>query len=314
MGKIAEIGRKCLMDEAKAIEALAPTIDTDFERAVELIYNCKGRVITIGVGKSGHIATKIAATLASTGTPAFYVNALDAYHGDLGMFCPEDVVIAISYSGHTFELMRIVPCLLERGIQIIGMSSSHESLLAKQCVCHLSIAVEHEACPLNLAPTSSTTASLALGDALACALIERRQFQASDFAKFHPGGSLGKHLSKVSDYMTTENLPIVTPQSKVADSMIVISDGKHGLAIVVENEKVAGIVTDGDVRRAMQRDQTHFFNLRVEEIMNRQPKSVLHTDRLSQAEKIMQNHKIYALIVVDEENRVKGIIDSISCL
>ncbi len=314
MGKIAEIGIKCLQDEAAAIMDLIPTIGDDFERAVDLMLRCKGRVIVTGVGKSGHIASKIAATLASTGTPSFYVNALDAFHGDLGMFCPEDIVIAISNSGNTFELTRLLPSLLERGIPIIAMTGTEDSLLTHNAVCWLNIRVKHEACPLNLAPTSSTTVSLALGDALACALIEERNFKASDFAKFHPGGSLGKHLSKVGDYMTTDNLPIVNPDSLVSDTMIVISNGKHGLAVVADDEKVVGVITDGDVRRAMQRDRNRFFEMTVKEIMNRAPKTIRYTDRLSKAEKIMQDYKIYALIVVDEVGKVKGVIDSISCL
>ena len=314
MGKIAEIGIRCMQDEAQAILDLAPTLSEDFERAVGLMLGCKGRVILTGVGKSGHIASKIAATLASTGTPSFYVNALDAFHGDLGMFCPGDIAIAISYSGNTFELTRLLPSLLERNIPIIAMTGKRDSLLAHNAACWLDISVDHEACPLNLAPTSSTTVTLALGDALACALIEERHFKASDFAKFHPGGSLGKHLSKVGDYMTTDNLPIVTPGSLVSDSMIVISNGKHGLAVVIENERVVGVLTDGDVRPAMQRDRNRFFEMKVTEIMNTAPKTILYTDRLAKAEKIMQDYKIYALIVVDEMNNVKGIIDSISCL
>lgn len=314
MSKITEIGIKCLKDEAQAIMDLVPTIGEEFERAVDLMLHCKGRVIVTGVGKSGHIASKIAATLASTGTPSFYVNALDAFHGDLGMFCPGDVAVAISYSGNTFELTRLLPSLLERKIPIIAMTAKEDSLLTQNAVCWLNVSVHHEACPLNLAPTSSTTATLALGDALACALIEERHFKVSDFAKFHPGGSLGKHLSKVRDYMTTDNLPIVTPDSLVSDTMIVISNGKHGLAVVAEDDKVVGVLTDGDVRRAMQRDRGRFFEMTVKEIMNRSPKTICYTDRLSKAEKIMQDYKIYALIVVDDAGRVKGVIDSISCL
>ncbi len=314
MGKIADIGIKCLLDESQAIKDAAQFIGDDFEKAVKLIYECKGRVVLTGVGKSGHIASKIAATFASTGTPAFYVNPLDAFHGDLGMFCPGDVVIAISYSGTTFELMRLIPSLLDRGLSIIAMTGNQNSLLAKNSLCHLNINVSREACPLNLAPTSSTTVTLALGDALACALIEIRNFKAADFAKFHPGGSLGKHLSKVKDYMTKDNLPIVNPDSMVYDAMHIISNCKHGLAVVTNDNKVIGIITDGDVRRAMQKDHNAFFKLRVSDIMNRNPKSVLDNDRLSKAEKIMQDFKIYALVVTDENNYLKGLIDSISCL
>ena len=314
MSKITDTGIRCLLDEAQAIADLVPTIGEDFEHAVQLILQCKGRVIVTGVGKSGHIASKIAATLASTGTPSLYVNVLDAFHGDLGMICHGDIVLAISHSGNTFELTRLLPSLLERKIPIIAMTSKEGSLLTQNSVCWLNVSVAHEACPLNLAPTSSTTAALALGDALACALIEERHFKVSDFAKFHPGGSLGKHLSKVGDYMTTDNLPVITPESLVSDSMIVISDGKHGLAVVVEDNKVVGVLTDGDVRRAMQRDRNRFFEMKVGEIMNHNPKVIRYTDRLSKAEKIMQDFKIYALIVVDDEGHLRGVIDSIACL
>lgn len=314
MGRVADIGIKCLKDEAQAVLRLVPTIGDDFECAVRLILGCKGRVVITGVGKSGHIASKMAATFASTGTPSFYVNTLDAYHGDLGMFCSEDVVIAISYSGNTFELTRLLPSLLERGIPVIAMTGSKDSMLAQNAVCWLNIGVEHEACPLNLSPTSSTTVTLALGDALACALIEERNFQASDFARFHPGGSLGKHLSKVSDYMTTDSLPIVGTSSLVSDTMMVISSGKHGLAVVVSGDTVVGIVTDGDIRRAMQLSRDRFFDMTVEEIMNKNPKIIHSNDFLSKAEKIMQEHRIYALVVVDEKNRIKGLINSVNCL
>ena len=314
MGKVVEIGIKCLKDEAQAILSLVPTIGDDFERAVKLILECKGRVVITGVGKSGHVASKMAATFASTGTPSFYVNTLDAYHGDLGMFCPEDVVIAISYSGNTFELTRLLPSLLERGIPVIAMTSGKDSVLAKNAACWLNIGVEREACPLNLSPTSSTTVTLALGDALSCALIEERNFKASDFARFHPGGSLGKHLSKVHDYMTTDNLPVVTPASLVSDAMIVISNGKHGLAVVISEDMVVGIITDGDIRRAMQLSRDRFFDMAVEEIMNKAPKTIYSDDFLSKAEQIMQEHRIYALVVVDKQNRIKGLINSVSCL
>ena len=314
MGRVAEIGVKCLQDEAQAILQLAPTVGDDFERAVDLMLHCKGRVILTGVGKSGHIASKMAATLASTGTPSFYVNALDAFHGDLGMFCPGDIAIAISYSGNTFELTRLLPSLLERNIPIIAMTGKRDSLLAQNAACWLDISVDHEACPLNLAPTSSTTVTLALGDALACALIEERHFKASDFAKFHPGGSLGKHLSKVGDYMTTDNLPIVTPGSLVSDSMIVISNGKHGLAVVIENERVVGVLTDGDVRRATERLRERFFNVPVEEIMTRTPVCVPPTMKVSDILNLLHERKIHAVLVVNEEHQLLGVVDNFRCM
>lgn len=306
---------KCFQDEAQAILDLIPQLTDDFDKAVDLVYNCKGKFIITGVGKSGHIGAKIAATLASTGTPSFFVNPLDAYHGDLGMFSPEDVVMAISNSGNTDELLRFIPLLLDRKIPIIGMSGNPNSLLAQYSTCHLNIAVKKEACPLNLAPTSSTTATLAMGDALACALMEVRHFKASDFAQFHPGGSLGKRLlSKVKDYMVSSNLPIVSRDTKVSDTIIEISKTKQGIAVALDNDQIVGVVTDGDVRRAMQNKQDVFFNLTVKDIMSTNPKTILDTAKLSEAEAIMRKYNIHSLIVTNSCNKFVGIIDSFACL
>lgn len=306
---------KCFNDEAQAILDLIPLLTDDFDKAIDLIYNCKGRFIITGVGKSGHIGEKIAATLASTGTPSFFVNPLDAYHGDLGMFKSEDVVLAISNSGYTDELLRFIPLLMDRHIPIIGMSGNPNSLLAQYSTCHLNIHVDHEACPLNLAPTSSTTATLAMGDAIACALMEVRHFKASDFALYHPGGSLGKKLlSKVKDYMVSTNLPIVSLNSKVSDTIIEISKTKQGIAIALEKGKIAGVVTDGDVRRAMQEKQDVFFNLTVSEIMSEHPKMVNQNAKLSEAEHVMRQYNIHSLVVIDDNDNLVGIIDSFSCM
>lgn len=306
---------KCFKDEAQAILDLIPNLTDDFNKAVELIYNCKGKCIVTGVGKSGHVGAKIAATLASTGTSSFFVNPLDAYHGDLGMFAPNDVVIAISYSGNTDELLRFIPLLLERKIPIIGISGNPDSLLAQYSNCHLNIAVKREACPLNLAPTSSTTATMAMGDAIACALMKVRDFKAADFAKYHPGGSLGKRLlTKVKDRMITHDLPVVTPESKVSDTIIEISKTKQGIAIAMDEGKIVGVVTDGDVRRAMQGKQDMFFSLTVKEIMSKRPKTIKATNKLSDAEKIMRKYNIHSLIVVDENDNLVGLIDAFSCL
>ena len=194
MMKIREYAIQCIKDESDALLGLIPNIDENFDKAVELIINCKGKIIVTGVGKSGHIGAKIAATLSSTGTPAFYINPLDVFHGDLGVMTKDDVVLAISNSGQTDELLRFIPMVLHMSIPIIGMSGNPASLLAKYSECHLNVSVEKEACPLNLAPTSSTTATLAMGDALAIALMEVRNFRPQDFAQFHPGGELGKRL------------------------------------------------------------------------------------------------------------------------
>jgi sugar isomerase, kpsF/gutQ family len=315
MKEIKQYAVKCFEDEAAAILGLIPLLTKDFDNAIDLIYHCKGRFIITGVGKSGHIAAKIAATLASTGTPSFFVNPLDAYHGDLGMFTSEDVVLAISNSGNTDELLRFIPLLLERKIPIIGMSGNPKSLLAQYSNYHLNIAVKREACPLNLAPTSSTTATLAMGDAIACALMEIRHFKVSDFARFHPGGSLGKRLlSKVKDYMISTNLPIVSLDTKVCDTIIEISKTKQGIAIAIDEGKIIGVVTDGDVRRAMQNKQDIFFSLKVKEIMSRNPKMINEFAKLSDAETLMRKHNIHSLIVVDDNNQLVGIIDTFSCL
>jgi arabinose-5-phosphate isomerase len=315
MEKYTKYAIKCFKDEAQAILDLIPLLDENFDKAIDLIYNCRGRFIITGVGKSGHIGEKIAATLASTGTPSFFVNPLDAYHGDLGMFKSEDVVLAISNSGYTDELLRFIPLLIDRHIPIIGMSGNPNSLLGQYSTCHLNIHVEREACPLNLAPTSSTTATLAMGDAIACALMEVRHFKASDFALYHPGGSLGKKLlSKVKDYMVSTNLPIVSPDTKVSDTIIEISKTKQGIAVAIKDDKIAGVVTDGDVRRAMRDKQNVFFNLNVNEIMSSHPKVINQNAKLSEAEAIMRKYNIHSLVVVDDNEKLVGIIDSFNCM
>lgn len=315
MEKYTKYAIKCFKDEAQAILDLIPLLDENFDKAIDLIYNCRGRFIITGVGKSGHIGEKIAATLASTGTPSFFVNPLDAYHGDLGMFKSEDVVLAISNSGYTDELLRFIPLLIDRHIPIIGMSGNPNSLLGQYSTCHLNIHVEKEACPLNLAPTSSTTATLAMGDAIACALMEVRHFKASDFALYHPGGSLGKKLlSKVKDYMVSTNLPIVSLDTKVSDTIIEISKTKQGIAVAIKDDKIAGVVTDGDVRRAMRDKQHVFFNLNVNEIMSSHPKVINQNAKLSEAEAIMRKYNIHSLVVVDDNEKLVGIIDSFNCM
>lgn len=302
---------KCLRDEAQAVMDLIPHIDGDFDRAVQLILSCKGKLIVTGVGKSGHIGAKIAATLSSTGTPSFFINPLDAFHGDLGVISADDVVLAISNSGQTDELLRFLPYLQERGIPVIGMSGNPASLLAQHASAHLNAAVAHEACPLGLAPTSSTTAALAMGDALACALMEARGFRAQDFAQFHPGGSLGRRLlTRARDVMRTDDLPVIDPQMKLSDAIIHVSRGRLGLCVAVQNDRVAGIVTDGDVRRSMQDLREDFFNVTVENVMTREPKCVRPDTKIREIERILQEHKIHSVLVTDEDDRLLGIVDS----
>lgn len=310
-----EFAKKCFEDEAQAILDMIPRLDENFSKAVDLIFNCKGKLIVTGVGKSGHVGEKIAATLASLGTPSFFLNPLDAYHGDLGMIATDDVVMAISYSGNTDELLRFIPLLIDRNIPIIGVSGNPESLLAQYSVCHLNIAVDHEADPLNLAPTSSTTTTMAMGDALACALVHLRNFKPSDFAQFHPGGSLGKRLlSTVKKSMVTDNLPIVGLTDKVSDTIIAISQTKQGIAVALEDGKIVGVVTDGDVRRAMQNHKERFFDLTVNDIMSRTPKIIKDTAKLQDAGDMMRQYNIHSLVVVNDTNEFVGIIDAFSCI
>ena len=312
---IIQAAEQCLNKEVEAIQALIPRLDENFVKVIQLIHECKGKVVVTGVGKSGHIGSKIAATLASTGTPAFFLNPLDAYHGDLGMIGADDIVLAISYSGATEELLRFLPLIQAKRIPIIGMSSNPNSLLAKYSVYHLSIAVATEADPLNLVPTSSTTATLALGDAIACALIEYSHFQPTDFAMLHPGGDLGrKLLARVEEVMFKDNLPIVTPTQTMEEAIEVVTNGKLGVAIVQEEDQLVGIITDGDVRRAMQRLGKDFFTTPVEAIMSRNPKTISKDAKIVEAGEEMNHYSIHTLIVVDNDGKVCGIIDSFSCL
>lgn len=315
MKSIRDYAIQCIKDEANAVLDLIPQLDEQFDEAVELMYNCKGKVIVTGVGKSGHIGAKIAATLSSTGTPAFYINPLDVFHGDLGVMTKDDVVIAMSNSGQTDELLRFIPMVLHMNIPIIGMSGNPESLLAKYSNIHIKVHVEKEACPLNLAPTSSTTAALVIGDALAVALMEKRNFKPQDFAQFHPGGELGKRLlTTAADVMRSDDLPIIPENMHLGEAIIEVSRGKLGLGVTIDNDRVIGLITDGDIRRAMEKWQAEFFNHTVGDIMTRNPKSVSPTTKISQIQAIMQKHKIHTVLVVDDEKHLMGIVDHYSCM
>lgn len=311
MSKWTDTAIKCLKDEAQALLELIPHVDADFDRTVELILACKGKLIVTGVGKSGHIGAKIAATLSSTGTPSFFINPLDVFHGDLGVIQPGDVVLAISNSGQTDELLRFLPYLLDHHIPVVGMSGNPQSLLAQYSTVHLNAAVRHEACPLGLAPTSSTTAALALGDALACALMEARHFKASDFAQYHPGGTLGKRLlTRARDVMQTEDLPTIPPTMCLGEAVIHMSDGRLGLCVAMEGDRVAGIITDGDIRRAMESSQDRFFQLTVSDIMTRTPKTVAPDTKIAEIEQILHRYKIHSVLVVDNDGHLLGVVDS----
>lgn len=306
---------QCLKDEADALLDLIPQLDHHFEKAVEMMFKCKGKVIVTGVGKSGNIGAKIAATLSSTGTPAFFINPLNVYHGDLGVMTPDDVVLALSNSGQTDELLRFLPTVLHMNIPIIAMSGNPQSLLAKYSNAHITVKVAKEACPLNLAPTSSTTAALAMGDALAIALMQVRNFKPKDFAQFHPGGELGKRLlTMAADVMRTDDLPIIPKDMHLGEAIIHVSKGKLGLGVSVENNKVIGLITDGDIRRAMEKWQAHFFDKTVSDIMTNHPKTVLPTTKIADIQAIMHQYKIHTVLVVDHEQHLLGVVDHYSCM
>jgi len=290
-------------------------MDEQFDLTVELMLGCKGKVIVTGVGKSGHIGAKIAATLSSTGTPSFFVNPLDVFHGDLGVMTTDDVVLAISNSGQTDELLRFIPMLLHEKIPIVAMTGNPKSLLAKYSNYHLNISVQREACPLNLAPTSSTTATLAMGDALAIALMQKRQFKPQDFAHFHPGGELGKRLlTTAADVMRTTDLPVFSPTLHLGQAIMLVSEGKLGLGVAIENDQIVGLITDGDIRRAIERWKAEFFDHTVSDIMTRQPKTVTKEMKISEIQRIMQTYKIHSVLVVDEDRKLIGVVDHYSCM
>lgn len=306
---------QCIKEEADATINLINQLDDNFEKAVDLMYHCTGKVIVTGVGKSGNIGAKIAATLSSTGTPAFFVNPLDVYHGDLGVMTKEDVVLALSNSGQTDELLRFIPMVLHMNIPIIGMSANPHSLLAKYSTAHIKVWVEKEACPLNLAPTSSTTAALVMGDALAIALMRVRNFKPQDFAQFHPGGELGKRLlTTAQDVMRSDDLPIIPKEMHLGDAIIHVSKGKLGLGVSLDNGKVIGLITDGDIRRAMERWQAEFFVHTVSDIMTKEPKTVLPTTKITEIQHIMQQNKIHTVLVCDKKRHLLGVVDHYSCM
>ena len=310
-----ELAIQCFKDEAAAVLGLTEKLDEKFEQAVELMYSCKGKIIVTGVGKSGHIGAKIAATLSSTGTPSFFINPLDVFHGDLGVMTADDVVLAISNSGQTDELLRFIPMVLHMHIPIIGMSGNPESLLAKYSTCHLNVGVEKEACPMNLAPTSSTMAQLAMGDALAIALIEKRNFQPRDFAQFHPGGELGKRLlTTAQDVMFKEDLPVLPPEMHLGEAIILVSKGKLGLGVAIVDDKIVGLITDGDIRRAMEKWQAEFFDRTVSDIMTRTPKTVKADTKITEIQRIMNKYKVHSVLVVDDYNHLLGVVDHYSCM
>ena len=306
------LARDVLAIEADAIAAVSSRLDGAFVAAVDAILACQGRVVVTGMGKSGHIGRKIAATLASTGTPAFFMHPAEAAHGDLGMIAPGDVVVALSNSGESGEIVALLPAIRRKNIVLIAMTGRPDSTLAREADVHLDAAVEREACPLNLAPTASTTAALALGDALAVTLLDAHQFRAEDFALSHPGGSLGRRLLvRVADVMHSgDELPRVGIDTSLKDALLEISRKGLGMTAIVDADgKLAGIFTDGDLRRLLDRGDLSLNATRIADVMHANPRSI-GADRLAaEAVKLMETHKINGLLVVDADSRLAGALN-----
>lgn len=311
MDEIVELAKRVLTVEAQSLLEIKDRIGEDFVKAVDIIYNSKGRVVVTGIGKSGLVGRKIAATLASTGTPSFFMHPAEASHGDLGMVTEEDVVVAISNSGETEEVLRLIPFLKYFNVKIIAITGNSQSTLAKQADAVLDISVKEEACPFGFIPTSSTTATLAVGDALAVALMRKNGFKKEDFAFFHPGGSLGRRmLTKVKDLMHTgEELPLCQSETNMIDAILEISSKRLGVVVVVGNDNsILGIITDGDVRRGVQRFGKSLFDMKASELMTPNPKTIDEEELAASALSKMQKYSITSLIVPDREGKAKGII------
>ncbi len=299
--------RAVIATEAAAIAELGPRVDAAFVEACRLILACQGRVVVTGMGKSGHVARKIAATLASTGTPAFFVHPGEASHGDLGMIQPDDVVLALSYSGETDELLFILPMIKRQGIPLIALTGKPGSSLASQADVHIDGSISSEACPLGLAPTTSTTAQLVMGDALAVSLLRLKGFTDRDFAKFHPGGALGKRLYlKVSDLSSRNAKPVVPATASLREIIIVISGNFLGATAVQENDQLIGIITDGDLRRMLEKNEQP-AQLQARDICSMHPKTIEETELAIQALEMMRTHDITQLIVTDQ-GRYAGMV------
>ncbi len=308
--KFCELGKAVIATEAQAIAALESQIDDKFAKACEYMLHCEGRVVVTGMGKSGHIGNKIAATFASTGTPAFFVHPGEASHGDLGMLTHKDVVVALSYSGSTEEIIKILPVIKILNLPLISLTGNPKSELAQNSHIHIDISVEKEACPLGLAPTSSTTAMLAMGDALAIALLESRGFTAEDFALSHPGGNLGRRLLlRVSDLIHSgEAIPAVTPETSLAEALIVMTEKRLGMTTITDsNNKLIGVFTDGDLRRALDKAQD-MHKLPMKDVMTSPCKSSRPKIMAVEALQMMEKHLITSLPVTDNDNNLLGVI------
>lgn len=304
---VLQIAKEVFATEARTISDLGAKLNADFEKSIELILRTKGRLVVSGMGKSGHIGAKIAATLASTGTPSFFMHPAEALHGDLGMLTNDDTLLAISNSGESEEILKIIPAIKKRGIKLIAMSGNLNSTLAKQADFVLDISVQKEACPLQLAPMSSTTATLAMGDAIAACLMKERNFKPENFALFHPGGSLGKKLlTKVSDVMVSA-LPKVAENTGFKELIDVMTSGKLGLCLVMNGEKLVGVITDGDLRRVLKASDKPSFDFIASQIMSKNPKVISADAMATQAEELMIKHKIKELPVA-RAGKIVGIV------
>ncbi|MDA9070852.1 KpsF/GutQ family sugar-phosphate isomerase [Flavobacteriaceae bacterium] len=307
--EIKKLAQEVFEIEAKEIANLSHRLTDDFEKSINAILESSGKLIVSGMGKSGIIGKKIAATLASTGTPSFFLHPGEAYHGDLGMIEENDIVLLISNSGETDEVLKLIPFLKHQKNCTISMSGNNDSTLAKNTNYHLNIAVEKEACPLFLAPTSSTTATLVMGDALAVTLMKLRDFKEENFAKFHPGGSLGRRLlTTVGDVMKKHELPITNSNATIKEVIQRITEGKLGLVVVTDENGINGVITDGDIRRAMESREKEFFGLLAKNLMSLQPKLIDESEKLITASTIMSENKINSLLVVNAMNDFVGVV------
>ena len=307
--EIKKLAQEVFEIEAKEIANLSHRLTDDFEKSINAILESSGKLIVSGMGKSGIIGKKIAATLASTGTPSFFLHPGEAYHGDLGMIEENDIVLLISNSGETDEVLKLIPFLKHQKNCTISMSGNNDSTLAKNTNYHLNIAVEKEACPLFLAPTSSTTATLVMGDALAVTLMKLRDFKEENFAKFHPGGSLGRRLlTTVGDVMKKHELPITNSNATIKEVIQRITEGKLGLVVVTNKNGINGVITDGDIRRAMESREKDFFGLLAKNLMSLHPKVIDESEKLITASTIMSENKINSLLVVNAMNDFVGVV------
>jgi arabinose-5-phosphate isomerase len=307
---LIELGRQALNVEIDGLRAQLPRLGTDFARACRICLNCRGRVVVTGMGKSGHIGGKIAATLASTGTPSFFVHPGEASHGDVGMITRDDAVLALSNSGETAEILTILPVIKRLGVPLIAFTGNSESALARIATVHLDISVPAEACPLNLAPTASTTAALGVGDALAVALLKARGFTEEDFARSHPAGALGRRLLFVKDVMRTgTHVPRVRADTTLAEGLLEVTSKGLGMTAIVDDAMhVLGVFTDGDLRRALDRS-ANLHTTRMDQVMTLGPKFVLPSMLAAEAVHLMETHRITSLVVLDEDRKIVGALN-----